>query len=138
MKVSWKVEYSLGIAEMDAEHATMIEMMGRLDAADGRPDALLTVGKVVNDLADYVETHFRHEENLMEKSGYPHLERHREQHKVFAQNVIDLRSRASLDAHAIRQFLQQWLGEHIMKVDRDYVSYVQLWLDKRGAEGGLD
>jgi hemerythrin-like metal-binding protein len=74
----------------------------------------------------------------MEKSGYPHLERHREQHKVFAQNVIDLRSRASLDAHAIRQFLQQWLGEHIMKVDRDYVSYVQLWLDKRGAEGGLD
>jgi hemerythrin-like metal-binding protein len=138
MQVSWKVEYSLGIAEMDAEHAKMIEMMARLESVDGRPDALRTVGKVVSDLADYVETHFRHEEDLMEKSGYPHLERHREQHKVFAQNVIDLRSRASLDARAIHQFLQQWLGEHIMKVDRDYVSYVQQWLDKRGAEGGLE
>jgi hemerythrin len=138
MQVSWKVEYSLGIAEMDAEHARMMEMMARLETAEGRADAVKTVGKVVADLADYVETHFKHEEDLMEKSGYPHLERHREQHKVFAQNVIDLRSRASLDAHTVFQFLQQWLAEHIMKVDRDYVSYVQLWLDKRGADGGLE
>ncbi len=138
MQISWKVEYSLGIAEMDAEHVRMIEMMERLEAVEGRHDALQTVGKVISELADYVETHFKHEEGLMEKAGYPQLEQHREQHKAFAQKVIDLRSRASLDAQSVHQFLQQWLGEHILKVDRDYVPYVQLWLDKRGAEGGLE
>ncbi len=138
MKMSWKVEYSLGIAEMDAEHVKMIEMMDRLESADGRPDALRTVGKVVNELVDYVGTHFKHEEDLMEKAGYPNLESHREQHKIFEQKVIDMRSRASLDARTVRKFLQQWLGEHILKVDRDYVPYVQQWLDRRGAEGGLE
>lgn len=138
MHMSWKVEYSLGIAEMDAEHARMIEMMERLESVEGRSDALQTVGKVVSELADYVETHFKHEEDLMEKAGYPYLDRHREQHRAFAQKVIDLRSRASLDARSVHQFLQQWLGEHILKVDRDYVPFVQLWLDKRGAEGGLE
>ncbi|MDR3435199.1 bacteriohemerythrin [Telmatospirillum sp.] len=138
MQISWKVEYSLGIAEMDAEHVRMIEMMARLESVDGRPDALRTVGKVINDLVDYVGTHFMHEEDLMEKAGYPHLERHREQHRVFAQKVYDMRSRASLDAHTVHQFLQQWLGEHILKADRDYVPYVQRWLDNRGAEGGLE
>lgn len=138
MQMSWKVEYALGIAEMDAEHAQMIEMMERLESVEGRPDALRTVGKVVVDLTKYLETHCKHEEDLMEKSGYPNLEQHRELHRAFAQNVLEMRSRASLDAHAVRQFLQQWLGEHILKVDREYVSYVQQWLDKRGAEGGLE
>lgn len=138
MQLSWKVEYSLGIAEMDAEHSQMIEMMGRLESVEGRPDALQTVWKVVNDLCSYVETHFKHEEDLMEKSGYPHLDMHRKQHEIFAQNVQDLRSRASLDAPTLHRMLQQWLGEHILKIDRDYVPYVQLWLDKRGAEGGLE
>lgn len=138
MQISWKVEYSLGVAEMDAEHVRMIEMMAKLESVDGRPDALRTVGKVINELVDYVEIHFKHEEDLMEKAGYPHLERHRAQHKVFAQKVLDMRSRASLDARTVHQFLQQWLGEHILKADRDYVPYVQLWLDNRGAEGGLE
>jgi len=138
MQMSWKVEYALGIAEMDAEHAQMIELMEQLEAVEGRPDALQTVGKVVNDLVKYVETHCKHEENLMEMSGFPDLERHRELHKAFAQNVLEMRSRASLDAHTVHQFLQQWLGDHIMKSDREYVSYVQQWLDNRGANGGLE
>lgn len=138
MQISWKVEYSLGVAEMDAEHVRMIEMMEQLEAVEGRSDALQTVGKVVKDLGSYVETHFKHEEELMEKAGYPHLDNHRRQHVEFARKVADLRSCASLDASTIHSMLQQWLGEHIMKIDRDYVPYVQLWLDQRGAEGGLE
>lgn len=138
MEVNWKVEYSLGIAEMDAEHAKMLDIMARLEQVEGRPDALQTVGKVINELVDYVHTHFSHEEDLMEKAGYPQLERHREAHKEFAQRVLDMRSRASLDAKTVHQFVQQWLADHIMKVDRDYVSYVQEWLDRRNEAGGLD
>jgi hemerythrin-like metal-binding protein len=138
MHMSWKVEYSLGIAEMDAEHARMVEMMERLEAVEGRPVALQAVGKVVADLVDYVETHCKHEEDLMEKAGYPDLERHRDLHQAFGQKVLDMRSRASLDAKSVHQVIQQWLGEHILKTDRDYVPYVQLWLDQRGAEGGLE
>jgi len=132
MTLDWNVKYFLGIPEMDAEHCRIIEMITLLDHVKGRPDPLQSVWKVVNDMANYVTTHFTHEESLMERSGYPDLSRHRDAHRLFEEKVLDLRSRASLDSDEIRQLLQQWLEEHILKMDRAYVTHVQAWLDMRG------
>ena len=93
---------------------------------------------MVNELVDYVETHFKHEETLMELSGYPALKLHREQHKLFEERIFDLRSRASLEASEVRVLLQDLLADHILRVDADYVPYVQAWLDQRDAAGGLE
>jgi hemerythrin-like metal-binding protein len=138
MPVSWKAEYSLGVAEIDSEHYRMIEMMNRLELVQDRPDALQTVWAVMKDVVDYIETHFKHEEALMQKSGYPALDAHKQQHKAFEARVLDLRAKGSLDAGAFHQFLQQWLTEHIMQVDRHYVPYVQTWLTMRDEHGGLE
>jgi hemerythrin-like metal-binding protein len=138
MENNWKVEFAFGIAEMDSEHAKMIELMSHLDTKEDRTDSVPAAWKVINELVDYVETHFKHEESLMEMSGYPGLAEHREQHKLFEERIFDLRSRASLDASEVRQLLQDLLGDHILRVDADYVPYVQAWLDQRDAAGGLE
>jgi hemerythrin-like metal-binding protein len=113
-------------------------MMNRLETAQARPDALQTVWAVMKDVVDYIETHFKHEEALMMKSGYPRLAEHQQQHKVFEERVLDLRAKGTLDAGVFHQFLQDWLTEHIMRIDRDYVPYVQTWLTKRDEYGALE
>jgi hemerythrin-like metal-binding protein len=138
MHVNWEVEYALGIAEMDAEHYRIIEMIKRLETVKDRPDSFPVVWKVMSDLIDYIETHFKHEEGLMERAGYPGLDGHRGLHRAFDQKVRELRSQASLDASTVHELLQSWLAEHILKVDRDYAQCVQAWLSHRGEEGGLE
>lgn len=136
MTLVWNVEYFLGIPEMDAEHCRIIEMINRLDEAKNRPDALPTAWRIVNELANYISLHFTHEESLMERSGYPDLPSHREAHRAFEERVEDLRSRANLENGEVRALLQQWLEEHILKIDRAYVPHVQNWQDIRVGDGG--
>ncbi|PKU22642.1 bacteriohemerythrin [Telmatospirillum siberiense] len=136
MTLVWNVEYFLGIPEMDAEHCRIIEMINRLDDARGRADALPTAWRIVNELADYIALHFTHEESLMERSGYADLPSHREAHRAFEERVEDLRSRANLENGEVRALLQQWLEEHILKIDRAYVPHVQDWQDRRIGDGG--
>lgn len=136
MTLVWNVRYFLGIPEMDAEHCRIVEMISRLDSAKGRADALPTAWKIVNELADYIATHFTHEESLMERSGYADLQRHRDAHRAFEEKVDELRSRANLESGEVRALLQQWLEEHILKVDRAYVTHVQAWQDRRTGDGG--
>ena len=138
MPFTWKAEYSLGVAEVDSEHYRMIEMMNRLELVEDRPAALPVVWAVMNDLVDYINTHFKHEEALMRMSGYPLLADHQRQHEKFAEKVLDLRAQSTLEAGRIHEFLQQWLTEHILRVDRDYVPYVQAWLSRRDDAGGLE
>ncbi|MDR3437784.1 bacteriohemerythrin [Telmatospirillum sp.] len=134
--LTWNVQYFLGIPEMDAEHCRIIEMIHRLDQAADRANSLASAWKIVNELTDYIGTHFTHEESLMERSGYPDLDRHREAHRQFEAEVREISSHASVDSAEIRQLLQHWLEVHIMKIDRAYVSHVQAWQDSHDADGG--
>lgn len=136
MTLVWNAQYFLGIPEMDAEHCRIIEMINRLDLAQGRPDAPRCAWKIVNELTDYVATHLTHEETLMERSGYADLPQHRDAHRAFEERILALRSQASLETGEVRQLLQQWLEEHILKIDRAYVPHIQAWQDRRDGDGG--
>jgi hemerythrin len=138
MTTSLNVKYFLGIPEMDNEHFRLIEMMNRLEHSEALQITPQKIWKTLNDLADYIEVHFTHEETLMEQAGYPDLKAHRELHRAFSERVMDLKSRADLDAATLHGLMRQWLEEHIMGADRSYVGYVQSWQDRRGAAGGWE
>lgn len=135
MQVDWKSEYSLGIAQMDAEHYKMIELMGRIEEAKGRPDELQMVWKVLQDLLSYLSTHFLHEETLMERASYPGLARHREVHRAFKERIQDMEY-ASIDAATLHKTLREWQAQHILQVDRAYVEHVRAWMVERGVNEG--
>ncbi|MTJ84219.1 MAG: bacteriohemerythrin [Telmatospirillum sp.] len=127
----WPSECLLGIPEMDNEHCLIVDMIRRLETAEGRPDALACAFRVVRDLAGYVTTHFTHEEDLLARSGYPDLEAHRETHRRFTEAVAGLSSTADIDHAKVRVLLADWLRTHVMDMDRRYVPHVQSWLDRR-------
>lgn len=69
------------------------------------------------ELANYTQTHFEDEEELMEEAGYPELDQHREQHEAFkanlAQLVLDFREGEPLVQVKLMRQLKHWLDEHI-------------------------
>ena len=81
-------------------------------------------------LEKYTESHFKAEEELMYKYGYPHLEEHKGQHNRLLEQVCRLqsqiRSREYQHIVKLRSFLLDWLQTHISQDDRKYRGFFQL------------
>lgn len=129
---TWREEFSLGIASMDAEHKQIFELQRQLrDAIEQGGKQAIVDG--IQQLKDAMQGHFVHEESLMRASHYPGLNNHREVHQMLLKQVHGLRDLAlaeQLTVTAVSEFLNRWWGDHTQGMDRAYVPYV-----KRAAEG---
>jgi hemerythrin len=121
---SWKPEYSVGDDHLDAQHRGLIELINMLDEQS-------RMGEVLEKLEIYVDEHFRDEEAMLEKAGYPDLAAHKQQHKAFEEWLAVSRRAfrepevSGMLRDSIRAYLKGWLVNHIMVSDKDYSS----WLD---------
>lgn len=120
----WKPEYSVGDRHLDEQHRGLIELIDMLEDES-------RMGDVLSRLEIYVDEHFRDEEGMLEKVGYPELAAHKQQHKAF-EEWLSVSRRAFREPEVsamlrenIRAYLKSWLVNHIMMSDKDYST----WLD---------
>ncbi|MDX2480624.1 MAG: bacteriohemerythrin [Desulfuromusa sp.] len=126
----WKDEYNTGVALMDRQHRRLVDLINQLFQCmkDGGDRMLLA--EVVDELVSYTVTHFRAEEEVMQKHNYPDFAAHQQIHKNFVEKVgvyaEKLKSGERLPPADIYNFLKDWLISHIEKQDRDgYGKYLQ-------------
>jgi hemerythrin len=122
-------EFKLGIAEIDDEHASLVNMLNdvhNLIRSDKKDEARAYFR---NTLAAYVGEHFSHEEKFMEKMAFPQLEEHKKIHNNFKRSMEEsLLLIDSLDEAAFRNALSDtytWIINHIGKTDRKYAAFFQ-------------
>ena len=130
----WNPAWETGDAGIDKQHMQLLEQLGRLMVAlsEGREDqeterALLLLG-------DYIDDHFKDEEALMARSGYPGLPHHQCVHNELRAKVQLLLETYGQDPKSIpasvMEFLLSWLKEHLAGEDRLMAEYLRL-----GAQG---
>jgi hemerythrin len=111
--IEWREGFRTGIAEVDAEHQHLFALVKRLDAGSAKC--------VLDDLVEYVVTHFTNEEALMQASGYPGLQQHVELHEKLAAQVsgflVSGTDWSELRVRELRSFLNKWLVAHILMHD---------------------
>jgi hemerythrin len=111
--VEWREGFCIGIDALDHEHRHLFALVMALN--------LGTVEQTVEQLLDYVVTHFSNEQEAMEKYGYPAFEQHLKQHEAFASQIADfLMGRDGWTEERVqdlRRFLNKWLIGHIMTHD---------------------
>ena len=124
--IEWGPQYMLGIAKVDQQHMVLVTLINRLEslrAGDAPSDRDLD--EILKHLEQYVHTHFRDEEALLERLAYPEFPGHREEHHAFENRVAAFREAfANGDASVpekLGQFLEGWLLHHILENDRKYV-----------------
>jgi len=129
--LSWAPSLAIGVAEIDAQHKTLFERVGRLEAAVEAGEPYFRLEELFAFLNTYALTHFAAEEGLMRKVGYPGLSEHVREHLEFRQRLGSLipqwesegDSKATLVA--VLAFLDSWLTEHVKNSDQRIGDYLR-------------
>jgi hemerythrin len=125
MAIEWQDSYSLGDAEIDAQHQTLFALVNTLLAATEK--AHLT--EAVANLYKHTRDHFLHEEAIMRRMDYPGLQTHVEQHNTLLSKLgqaSELITNYSLNMAHLESFLAAWLIKHMETLDASLVNHIRL------------
>lgn len=122
-----KEEYLTGNEVIDAEHTRLFELIDEiynLAKDEFRSDKYDQIMNALNELSDYTDYHFKHEEEYMESIDYDDIFIQKAQHKIFIKklNSVDLKEIDDGDQDKfiseLLEFLTDWLVNHIVKLDK--------------------
>ena len=136
-KVSWKDEYSVGVAKIDRQHRHLFEIINKLIDHSGTSKDPELVSETLTEMLNYAKEHFTTEEELMQEYGYPEIEPHKEQHIYFFKTTAELSVNAlnkqSMVLSEIVEFLKLWLTLHILKCDIKYKEFFKAKIPAKAA-----
>ncbi len=124
-----KDEYLTGIELIDKEHTRLFEIAEetyQLKNAEFIPDKYDQIKSLFEELKDYTEMHFAHEEEYMQSIGYKKLFTQKMQHQAFI-SWIEEQNLDGIDdefedqeavVDNILKYLTDWLITHILETDK--------------------
>ncbi len=128
-RFKWNVEYQLKNQLLDEEHEGLFHVA--LKSLNYHGTNIKTHVKItINELYEYMKTHFVHEEEYLVQIGYPLFEEHRAIHE----NIIDqmngfikkLPTLSIIDFEKkLIEYMDIWLINHILYEDRKIIDFVQ-------------
>ena len=122
--LEWDDKYGVNVKEIDKQHQEIFKITNKLlnSIADGTGNEI--VGDILQNLTDYITTHFRTEEYYFDKFNYPKSYSHKEEHEAFVQKVSEFkksfekgRENLYLD---VTNFILNWLMSHVLLSDKEY------------------
>lgn len=116
-----------GIETIDDEHRNLFALLSKayiLACTEYHSDYYQELKNILEELDDYAETHFAHEEEYMVQIRDPELIRQRSQHAFFRDKVreyefinIDNEAEQQRVLTELVRFLAKWLYRHILSSD---------------------
>ncbi len=128
--MEWSREFETGVEHIDNDHQTLFAFVNDLHDkyVEGEGDAAIEA--TLAGLVNYVNVHFAREEAYMKELNYPDLAIHRKMHGSLADQVLEMRTQfrddpAQVDCAELLAFLKNWLTNHILLTDMDYVEHAR-------------
>jgi hemerythrin-like metal-binding protein len=120
MPIHWTAAMETGIRKIDLQHHELIDIINELEWAHERGEAEMAMAEILPRLRAYVVFHFSEEEVLASgfAAGTPHLRRHLDEHRKFAETMASMTVEDEADAARIIDYLKDWIVTHITKIDR--------------------
>jgi hemerythrin len=127
--LNWENKYSVGVAEIDAQHQKWFGILNRLHEAMLAGNAQDLQRSILTEMVAYTRTHFLQEELMLKTRGYPMLAAHSVLHVDFAKKVQDIETKLQAGGSVltidIMEFLKQWLAKHILTQDTQYGGWLK-------------
>lgn len=117
---AWNDKYSIGNAQIDAEHQRLLELANEVAAFASSGEKLVRIKVAIVALYEYVKTHFQHEEEYMIQLAYPQYEEHKKLHEEIIAGMNDIMKHSgNLDAlvYKFKRLMNSWVLEHILTED---------------------
>jgi hemerythrin len=122
--IEWNDSYLLGIDEIDKQHKMIFKLANSISSKNTQAE----IASSVLELYKYTRTHFSDEELIMEKVGYPDLNKHKEMHNKIINNLnaisaTQLRENDSIEK--LKIFAMRWIAQHVMVHDKKFIIFYQ-------------
>jgi len=127
--INWNKSFETGHPIVDGQHKKLFAMVNQLHTAIEEKHTKLVLSDTIENLSDYVATHFKTEEELMLLHKFPNFDQHKKLHedlKEQAFKLIKLFSLGKVDLSAtISKFLSDWLQNHILENDIKMIGWLK-------------
>lgn len=125
----WNQAYSVYVPKMDSEHKRLLILLQRVSRALGKKYSMDATLEVLNEAMEYVNSHLKSEEEMLEHYHYPKLEEHKIEHAAFISEIQRLYTNYNagdpITTIATINFLSEWFIIHIQGTDKEYGVYFQ-------------
>lgn len=119
-------KFKTGIPMIDEEHKTLFDIIGKIYKAidvELVHDKFDLILDILDELKEYTSVHFADEENYMKEIGYEGLAQQQILHEKFVETLNEVNLDEVDDnqveyLYEVLNFLQNWLINHILKVDK--------------------
>ena len=123
--LTWRPEFSAGVAEIDHEHRELVGWIGLLLAdlhlQNVEQDR---VAHVLGEIYARIAAHFELEEKVMRDAGYDDLTEHKEDHERLLDELRDLMEVHSPhdpdNAARLAAQMNAWFGHHFRNLDAKF------------------
>jgi len=126
--ITWQDSYSVKVRKFDDEHKKLIALINQLHDAMLVGKGGQVIGTVLQSLIDYTASHFAAEESMLKLHAYPDYERHKKEHNLLVQQVLDVQKNIKSGkvplSQEIMKFLKDWLQNHIQVEDKKYGTFL--------------
>jgi len=120
--------YRVGLERIDREHRYLFDLINRFHDGHRGGAEPRELQRMLNDLVQYSEEHFRHEEETMLENEYPGLSAHCGMHEKLYLAIFRLSEELAADSSSItmdtHSFLRNWLVSHILTHDLQFADYL--------------
>ena len=128
VSIEWTDTLSIGVDAIDADHKTLLALLNRCQQAMALKESEQRMHRILDELSDYVRSHFYREEAVMAAVDYPGFASHRQVHQLLLKHVeknLDLLKRGELTIGDLVVLLHSWLLDHIHGMDAAIKPYCE-------------
>lgn len=127
-RLVWSPKLSVGHPLLDEQHKKLLLLIHRVEDLLENLDDHRSYHAALNDLYTASREHFKTEEMLLERSGYPDFEEHKAEHQLQLDQITEFLIAAikgRLDRYQLHQSLTRFWHEHLPTRDMDYAPYLK-------------
>ena len=119
--VTWKDEFSVGVAAVDLEHRELIELINGLDGDMQEYATQTTVVETLGEIYARISAHFALEEKIMRDAGYDGFAAHKQDHERLLDELLDVIDSVDdagrYDRAGLSRDLDRWFSDHFRTHD---------------------
>jgi hemerythrin len=111
----WSDKFLVGIARIDFEHRIFLDLIADFEKAIHAKSEPQELQNILEEIILYAKFHFRSEENMMAKIGYPDLAEHRDIHYHLIDNLNNKATAiimGLIKPEDMLAFLIDWFTQH--------------------------
>lgn len=123
----WDNSYEVGVGIIDTQHKKLVDILNQLDESLAERSDFQILLRLLNQLLEYTEYHFKSEEDIMRSLGYDHdkYEEHLQEHNEFTDHIKE-KIKECIDnpekvSNELLDIVVEWLLNHILMSDKKMV-----------------